>query len=204
MPWRGHIQLHRSKNKYHRWYDLPWCDYASLLIVIIFMTWCISGNNFSPSSGLFWPPLILHRLETYDKMSSLAHYPGQNYCHVWKKQVWASHCAAEKDRALTRGWMKPKSMWLIHVNCCPLVLVPQLSLLCWYTRFRAPPLRPGDESPVSMRRQLQTPAASRLHTAVTSGPDTAKEWGSGGGDHTYNKSPCYPLPFNPLAEFGQY
>lgn len=66
-------------------------------------------------------------------------------------------------------------MWLIHVNCCPLVSVPQLSLLCWYTRFWAPPLCPEDESPTSIERQIQTPAASQLHTAVTSGPDTAKK-----------------------------
>ncbi len=92
-------------------------------------------------------------------------------CVCERLTVW--ECAAEKDRALTRGEMKPKSMWLIHVNCCPLVSVPQLSLLCWYTRFWAPPLCPGDESPTSIERQIQTPAASQLHTAVTSGPDTA-------------------------------
>lgn len=42
-----------------------------------------------------------------------------------------------------------------------------------------------------MRRQLQTPAASRLHTAVTSGPDTANG-GWGGGEKT-------TLTINPLA-----
>lgn len=53
---------------------------------------------------------------------------------------------------------------------------PQLSLLCWYTQFWALPLYPGDESPTSMERQLQTHAASRLHAAVTSSPDRKIIW----------------------------
>lgn len=107
-------------------------------------------------------------------------------------RVCACACLIVQQREV-----KPKSMWLIQVNCCPLVSVRQLSLLCWFTRFRAPPLCPGDESPTSMERQIQSPDASQLHT---SSPDTAKKKKQ--NKVTYTNCPCYPT--SPPVAFGEY